>query len=77
MAKKSSAFFAVVVSLFLITLVGFVFTLTTPLPEALGAQGGEMVQLAAGHVPTEEDVEEARLNARQVRKEIIDMTGYW
>ncbi len=42
-----------------------------------GAQGGEMVQLAAGHVPTMEDVREQQEEAKQVQREIVNMTGYW
>jgi len=45
--------------------------------ERFGAQGGEMVQLAAGHVPTAEDLREQEQEARQVQKEIVNMTGYW
>ena len=44
--------------------------------EAFGAtQGGVFVQLASSHVPTQEDVEEARRYPYQVNREIADMTG--
>jgi hypothetical protein len=36
-----------------------------------------MVQLAAGHVPTAEDLEEDEEEQKQVYKEIVNMTGYW
>jgi hypothetical protein len=81
MASKLSPMTAVLLSFFLIGLVGFVMSFVIPIPkpirEMFGAQGGEMVQLAAGHVPTMEDVEEQKEEARQVRKEIVNMTGYW
>ncbi len=77
--SRMSAMSAVLLSFFLIGLVGFILSFLIPMPiyEMFGAQGGEMVQLAAGHVPTMEDVEEQKEEARQVRKEIVNMTGYW
>ena len=68
----------VLVSFGLIFLAGFVLTLGLGgAYEAFGAQGGEMVQLAAGHVPTMEDVREDREERRQVLREIANMTGGW
>lgn len=77
--SRMSPMSAVLLSFFLIGLVGFVLSFLIPMPiyEMFGAQGGEMVQLAAGHVPTMEDVEEQKEEARQMRKEIVNMTGYW
>ena len=67
----------VVVSFALILLAGFVLTIGLGVREKFGAQGGEMVQLAAGHVPTMEDVREAKEEQRQVMRELVNMTGYW
>ncbi len=68
----------VIVSLLLISLAGMILTAAMPqIREMFGAQGGEMVQLAAGHVPTAEDLREMQEEQRQVRKEIVNMTGYW
>lgn len=75
---KSSAMAVVLVSFGLIFLAGFVLTLGLGFRlEGFGAQGGEMVQLAAGHVPTMEDVREAKEEQKQVMREIVNMTGYW
>ena len=77
-SSKSSAMATVLVSFGLIFLAGFVLTLGLGSRyEAFGAQGGEMVQLAAGHVPTMEDVREGREERRQVLREIANMTGGW
>jgi hypothetical protein len=37
--------------------------------------GGALMQLAADHVPTEEDVKGLRAYRRQVSQDLIDMTG--
>jgi hypothetical protein len=74
--RKSPAT-AVLLSLVLIGVAAFLVAKYVPLMEMFGAQGGEMVQLAAGHVPTEEDVEELQEEAQQRRREIVNMTGYW
>jgi hypothetical protein len=74
--RKSPAT-AVLLSFVLIAVAAFLVSKYVPLLEMFGAQGGEMVQLASSHVPTEEDVQELREEARQRRREIIDMTGYW
>lgn len=73
--KKMSPFLIVVVSLLLISLAGYVVSLAIPIESFFGAQGGEMVQLAAGHVPTREDVEEEKEEARQVERDLVEMTG--
>ena len=73
--KKLSPFATV---LFSFVLIAFAGALLAPLVvEGFGAQGGEMVQLAASHVPTETDLEDWKAEQRQVKKEIINMTGYW
>ncbi len=73
--KKLSPFATV---LFAFVLIAFAGALLAPLAvEGFGAQGGEMVQLAASHVPTETDLQEWEEEQNQVRKEIINMTGYW
>lgn len=65
-------------SLLLIFFAGMILSFAMPqVREMFGAQGGEMVQLAAGHVPTAEDLREAQEEQRQVRNEIVNMTGYW
>ena len=75
-SSKSSAMATVLVSFGLIFLAGFVLTRGLGgAYEAFGAQGGEMVQLAAGHVPTMEDVREEKEERRQVMREIANMTG--
>jgi hypothetical protein len=76
--QKMSAATTVLLSFMLISFVGFILSFIVPFREAFfGAQGGEMVQLAAGHVPTMEDIQEQQEEAKQVQKEIINMTGYW
>jgi hypothetical protein len=39
-----------------------------------GTSPGTLVQLATSHVPTEEDISQAKLDREQVRKDIYDMT---
>ena len=43
--------------------------------EAFGMSPGTLVQLSSSHVPTEEDVDELRARNRQIRHDLIDMTG--
>ena len=77
-AKRMSAFIVVVLSFLLISFAGYVLALfVPPLREMFGEQGGAMVQLATSHVPTMEDVDEMEEEREQVRREIVDMTGYW
>ena len=75
MAKKLTPFLTVVIAFLLVSIAGIII-----LPfviEGFGAQGGEMVQLRTSHVPTMADVDEWKAEQKQIRKEIIDMTGYW
>jgi hypothetical protein len=75
MAKKLSPFLTVVIAFLLVSIAG---TIIVPfVMEGFGAQGGEMVQLRTSHVPTMADVDEWKSEQKQIRKEIIDMTGYW
>lgn len=77
-SKRMSAFIVVILSLTLITFAGYVLAMfVPPLREMFGAQGGEMVQLASTRVPTIGDLDEMEEEREQMRKEIIDMTGYW
>ena len=77
-SKRMSAFVVVVLSIVLISFAGYVLAMfVPPLREMFGEQGGAMVQLATSHVPTMEDVDEMEEEHEQMRKEIIDMTGYW
>lgn len=73
--KKMSPFFIVMVSILLISLAGYILSLVIPIEAFFGAQGGEMVQLAAGHVPTSEDLEEQKEEAKQVEQDLVEMTG--
>ena len=72
--RSTSPAFAVLASIVLIMLASFLLTLLIPIESFFGAQGGEMVQLAAGHVPTMEDVYEEEDEMREVQREIRDMT---
>jgi hypothetical protein len=75
-AKGIGAAATVIISIIVLSLVGALLSMV-PLREFFGAQGGEMVQLAAGHVPTMADLEDQKEEARQVQREIVSMTGYW
>ena len=74
--SRQSPMVLVLISILLLSFAGYLLSRVVPY-EAFGAQGGEMVQLAAGHVPTMEDVEESEEEQKQVYKEIVNMTGYW
>lgn len=74
--KRLSAFMTVILSFALLTIVGALLAPFVPiLEESFGAQGGEMVQLAAGHVPTEEDAIAWKNERRQMQRDLLDMTG--
>lgn len=60
-----------------LSLAGYILSRVVPYEAFFGAQGGEMVQLAAGHVPTMADIEEDKEEQKQVYKEIVNMTGSW
>jgi hypothetical protein len=42
-----------------------------------GTQGGLMVQLRTSRVPTLRDINNIKEGEKQIKKEIINMTGYW
>jgi hypothetical protein len=73
---KMSPFVVVVLSFILISFAGLVLAPFFPdIMETFGAQGGEMVQLAAGHVPTAQDAEDMEEEQKQIAREINNMTG--
>ena len=76
---KCSPMMIVIISLVLLSFAGFLIApyMKDVIEEYFGAQGGEMVQLAASHVPTDSDLRDMEEEAKQVRREIINMTGYW
>lgn len=76
-AARLSPMFVVVLSFLGLSLAGYILSRVVPYEAFFGAQGGEMVQLAAGHVPTMADIEDAKEEQKQVYKEIVNMTGYW
>jgi hypothetical protein len=76
-AARISPMVIVIVSFLGLSLAGYILSRVVPYEAFFGAQGGEMVQLAAGHVPTAADLEEAKEEQNQVYKEIVNMTGYW
>lgn len=56
--------------------VGIVYKNNTT--EAFGSsQGGAQVQLATSHVPTQQDLQDLAIRRNQIKKEIVNMTGYW
>ena len=74
---KTSPIVIVLISLLTIWFVGYILSRVVPYESFFGAQGGEMVQLAAGHVPTVADLEDEKEEQKQIYKEIVNMTGYW
>jgi len=77
--KRMTAFTTVIVCFFLMTMAGMIMVPFVPviIEELFGAQGGELVQLQTSHVPTLLDVQGMEQERRQVKREIVDMTGYW
>jgi hypothetical protein len=75
--SRQSPMVLVLVSILLLSFAGYILSRVVPYEAFFGAQGGEMVQLAAGHVPTAEDLEDEEEEQKQVYKEIVNMTGYW
>ena len=76
-AARLSPMVVVVLSFLGLSLAGYILSRVVPYEAFFGAQGGEMVQLAAGHVPTMADIEEDKEEQKQVYKEIVNMTGFW
>ena len=80
MAKSNySPMMTVIISLVLLSFAGFLIApyMKDVIEEYFGAQGGEMVQLATSHVPTDSDLRDMEEEAKQVKREIVNMTGYW
>jgi hypothetical protein len=80
MAKSNySPMMTVIVSLVLLCFAGFLIAphMKVVIEEYFGAQGGELVQLATSHVPTDSDLRDMEEEAKQVKREIVNMTGYW
>lgn len=75
--KKLTPFWTVMISIILLTIMTNILLLIVPLEEMFGAQGGGMVQLRTSHVPTMDDLDAIREERKQIKKDIINMTGYW
>jgi predicted PurR-regulated permease PerM len=77
--KHMTAFMTVVASILLLALAGYIIApyIKDQIEELFGAQGGELVQLQTSHVPTLYDVQGMEEARKRVKKEMIDMTGYW
>ena len=65
----------VLVSVLLLSLASCLLVTFFPITEMFGAQGGEMVQLASSHVPTESDLVEYQEYQRDLKRHLRDMTG--
>lgn len=73
---RLSPFTTVLIAFVLLSFVGLILAPFAPMiEEAFGAQGGEMVQLAASRVPTAEDEDDWRQEQMQVQRDLLDMTG--
>lgn len=72
-----SPFLTVFLSFLLISFAGAVISYFVVVNESFGAQGGEMVQLATSHVPTQEDIDDLEQEKKQIMHDIVDMTGSW
>lgn len=82
MSGQLSPFIVVILSIAILSIAGLILqnvvVVEESTSEGFGAtQPGTLVQLASSHVPTAEDASELAREERQIRKEIIDMTGYW
>jgi len=78
--KTNVAMWTVLAAYVLLAIAGWIllpYTSTLIEEHFFGAQGGEMVQLQTSHVLTDSDLNEMEEERKQVKKEIIDMTGYW
>jgi hypothetical protein len=74
--KRFSPFVTVLLSVVVLTFVAAILAPFAPmLTEAFGAQGGEMVQLAASRVPTRQDVRAWRRAQRQIQRDLFNLTG--
>jgi hypothetical protein len=73
--KRLSAFTTVFVSLLLLSLASYILLTFFPTMEMFGAQGGELVQLSASHVPTQTDMMEYEEYQRDLKRQLRDLTG--
>lgn len=63
------------VGITLIVLLFAVYFLNKVKVETFGMSPGTLVQLSSSHVPTEEDIYEARAENERVKRDIANMTG--
>jgi len=71
---------AVLVSFLLLSVAGWLilpYMADTIEEYFFGEQGGAMVQLQSSHVPTASDFNAFQQEQRQVKKDLIDMTGWF
>ena len=73
--KRLSPFWTVLVSLLLMSVALNIVLLVLPIPEFFGTQGGLMVQLRSSHVPTMRDISNMEQERRQIKKDLIGLTG--
>jgi hypothetical protein len=74
--KHLTPFWTVMISIMLMTVAANLLLAVIDVEELFGAQGGELVQLRTSHVPTMSDIKDLKKKQEQVKKEIINMTGY-
>lgn len=74
--KHLTPFWTVMISIMLMTVAANLLLAVIDVEELFGAQGGELVQLRTSHVPTMSDINDLKKQQEQVKKEIINMTGY-
>lgn len=77
MAKRLGAFETVILSIGLLIFVSILLMTVLPHIELFGTQGGTMVQLRTSHVPTMGDLLDWEQEQKQIKREIVSMTGYW
>lgn len=75
--NKLTPFWTVMISIMLLSVVVNLIMLVIPLEELFGTQGGTMVQLQTSHVPDISDLNALREEQKQIKNELIEMTGYW
>lgn len=74
--KHLTPFWTVMISIMLMTVAANLLLAVIDVEELFGAQGGELVQLRTSHVPTMSDIKNLKKQQEQVKKEIINLTGY-
>jgi hypothetical protein len=75
--NKLTPFWTVMISIMLLSVVINLIMLVIPIEEMFGTQGGTNVQLQTSHVPTLGDLDDLKKEQLQIKKDIIEMTGYW